>query len=330
MKVVHLLAVTGVTSALLVPLAASAEAASWTGNNSSGVSYELCTPARTYNKVAYVSCIQYKSGRNNVRTVIRVHTTAKRKVTGYPYIRINGRSHNLSAPNCSATLASGVSRQCSTSWLSATRITQLGQGDVTVAGHKVATMRVRGMHFSGKKQENSAKYCGPASVQAAIWTEKGSAPSQSTLANSSNLQTNSYGFTPPTNLKKVLNKYKPSSVAKYSLYDFGSTGQSTELAFKQIYKSIEAGNAVVYLVDPSQLPWSSNPNGTSVRHYIMLHGYSAYKTSSDTNLNGGWVSQRFSAFDPADGKVHTISAIQLINAAQAAEYIDDDLVFAAK
>jgi hypothetical protein len=98
----------------------------------------------------------------------------------------------------------------------------------------------------------------------------------------------------------------------------------------QIHQSIAAGQPVVYLVDPSKLPWSSNPTGTNVRHYILLHGYAAYKVTSDTNLNGGSVVDRYSAWDPADGKRHTIDPAQLLHASVASQYIDDDMVFAAK
>lgn len=331
MRVLRLLGVTAVVSAVVSTLyVVPAEAASWAGQSNGAAKFETCTKARKHNKVSYTTCIQYTSAHTKVRVVIRVQTTAKRKVTGIPYLKVPGRSHNLSTRTCSGTLASGAKKQCATKWLSANRIVQVGTGTVKVVSSKRPEMRVRGMQLKGKKQESSAKYCGPAAVQAALWTLKGSAPSQDTLANSSNLQTNRYGFTYPGRLAGVLNKYRSGLASKYTLYDFAPSGQSSELAFRQLYRSINAGNPVVYLVDPSRLPWSSNPAGTNVRHYILLHGYSAYKTSSDTNLNGGWIAERFSAWDPADGKRHNISAIDLLNASNGSQYIDDDMVFAAK
>ncbi|MEV5705521.1 C39 family peptidase [Actinoallomurus sp. NPDC052274] len=307
--------------------AAPAEAASWAGQSKSGVAYESCTSSRTYNKVSYVTCIQHSSGFGKVRVAIRVSTSAKRSVTGLPYLKIVGRSHNVSAPSCSGTLASGAKKQCATSWLNATRIVQTGSGTVTISGSRRPELRVRGMHHNGKKQENAEKYCGPASGQSAIWTMKGSSPSQSTLA--SKMKTNTYGFTPPNKIAPALNQYKPSSVGTYHLYDFGSSGQSVELAFRQLYRSIDAGMPVVYLVDPSKLPWSS-AGGTRVRHYIELHGYTAVKTSTDTNLNGGWLVDRFQVFDPASGSVRNITPLQLQRASVASDYIDDDMVFVAK
>jgi hypothetical protein len=330
MKVLRLLGVTAATAVASALFVVPAEAASWAGQSLGAATYEICTKARTSNKVAYTTCIQYASAHTKVRVVIRVQTSARRSVTGNPYLKVPGRSHNLSAPSCSGTLASGAKKQCATAWLSANRIVQVGEGTVKVGSSTRPAMRVRGMRLKGKQQESSAKYCGPAAVQAALWTLKGSAPSQDTLANSSNLQTNAYGFTLPSNLAGVLNKYRSGLASKYALYDFAPSGQSSELAFRQLYRSINAGNPVVYLVDPSRLPWSSNPAGTNIRHYIVLHGYTAYKTSSDTNLNGGWIAERFSAWDPADGKRHNISAIDLINASNGSQYIDDDMVFAAK
>ncbi|MBW8483790.1 C39 family peptidase [Actinomadura parmotrematis] len=327
------------TSTLLVPaavaafavpllLAAPAEAASWSGR--SGAAHETCTSARTYSKVTYTTCLQYNSAYSKVRVVTRVSTKAKRKVAAAVYLKVPGRSHNLSAPTCSATLASGAGKQCDSAWLNANRVVQNGTGTVTISGHRVAGMVVRGTHLSAKKQENSAKYCGPATVQAALRTIKGSAPTQDTLANKSNLHTNQLGFTNPGYLDNVLNRYKPSGTAKYHVYDFAPVGQSSELAFRQIHRSITAGNPVVYLVDPSKLPWSSNPTGTKVRHYILLHGFAATRTSTDTNLNGGLVVGRFTAWDPARGGDHNITVPQLIHASTASQYIDDDMVFAAK
>jgi hypothetical protein len=331
MRVLRLLGATAVASAVVSTLfVMPAEAASWAGQSNGGATFETCTKARKYNKVAYTTCIQYASAHTKVRVVIRVQTTARRSVAGNPYLRVPGRSNNLSTRSCSGTLASGAKKQCATGWLKSNRIVQVGEGSVKVGSSKRPAMRVRGMRLNAKKQENSAKYCGPATVQAALRTLKGSAPSQDTLANSNNLQTNRYGFTYPGRLAGVLNKYRSGTASKYKLYDFGPSGQSSELAFRQLYRSIDAGNPVVYLVDPSRLPWSSNPAGTNVRHYILLHGYSAYKTSSDTNLNGGWIAERFSAWDPADGKRHNISAIDLLNSSNGSQYIDDDMVFAAK
>ncbi|MCP2339432.1 C39 family peptidase [Actinomadura rupiterrae] len=319
---------TGTVAATALLGVPAAEAASWTSQ--SGATYQFCTDAKSSNQVKYWTCIQYAAGHAKARVVVKVKTSAKRAVKATPYLRVPGRSHNISTGTCSATLASGASKQCSTGWLSANRILQDGNAAVWVSGHRVPDQVTRGTHLSAKKQENSAKYCGPASVQAALWTMKGSAPSQDTLASSSNLQTNRYGFTYPGRLAGVLNKYKPSSVGKYSLYDFGPVGQSTELAFKQIHRSISAGQPVVYLVDPSKLPWSSNPTGTKVRHYILLYGFAARKTTSDTNLNGGLLVDHFAAWDPAHGDVHNITVTQLIHASTASQYIDDDLVFAAK
>jgi hypothetical protein len=304
-----------------------AEAASWGAQSNSGVKYETCTAARSYDKVTYVTCIQHSSGFGQARVVIRVSTSAKRSVSGLSYLQVPGRSHNISGPTCSGTLASGAKKQCATAWLNANRILQTGSGTITISGSRRPELRVRGMHFNGKKQENAEKYCGPASVQAAIWTMKGSSPTQSTLA--SNMSTNTYGFTPPNKLAPALNKYKPSSVGKYYLYDFGSVGQSVELAFRQLYRSIDGGMPVVYLVDPSKLPWSS-ATGTKVRHYIELHGYTAVRVTTDTNLNGGWHVDRFQAFDPASGTVRNITPLQLQRASVASDYIDDDMVFAAK
>ncbi|GAB3959167.1 hypothetical protein GCM10029978_005660 [Actinoallomurus acanthiterrae] len=314
----------GASTLLSVP---AAEAASWGAQSSSGVRYESCTSARSYKNVAYVTCIQHSSGFNKARVVIRVSVSAKRSVKGNPYLRVIGRSHNVSAPSCSGTLARGAKKQCATAWLNATRIVQFGEGTIWISGSRRPGMRVRGMHFWGKKQENAEKYCGPASVQAAIHTMKGSAPSQGTLAGK--LKTNTYGFTPPNKLAPALNAYKPSAIASYHLYDFGSTGQSTEYAFRQLWRSIESGNPVVYLVDPSKLPWSS-ASGTRVRHYIELHGYTAMQDTVDSNVTGGWKVDRFQVFDPASGSVRNITPIQLLNASVASDYIDDDLVFAAK
>ncbi|MQY07278.1 C39 family peptidase [Actinomadura macrotermitis] len=323
-----LVVLAGAVSATALLGAPAAEAASWGGQ--SGAPYQTCTDAKTYNRVTYYTCIQHSAGYGKVRVVVKVSTSARRSVKGSPYLRVPGRSHNVSAPSCSGTLASGAKKQCSTAWLNANRILQDGNAAVWVAGHRVADQVTRGMHLSAKKQENSAKYCGPATVQAALWTMKGSAPSQDTLANSSNLQTNRYGFTYPGRLDDALNRYKPGSVGKYHVYDYGSSGQSVELAFRQIHRSISAGQPVVYLVDPSKLPWSSNPTGTNVRHYILLYGFAARKTTSDTNLNGGLLVDHFAAWDPARGGVHNITVNQLIHASTASQYIDDDLVFAAK
>jgi peptidase C39-like protein len=313
----------GASTLLSVP---AAEAASWGAQNSSGVRYETCTSAQ----------LQERRVRDLHPTLVGLQQGARRDpgfgvgealCQGQPLSAGHRRSHNISAPSCSGTLARGAKKQCATSWLSATRIVQFGEGTVWIAGSRRPGMRVRGMHFWGKKQENAEKYCGPASVQAAIHTMKGSAPSQGTLAGK--LKTNTYGFTPPNKLAPALNAYKPSAIAKYHLYDFGSTGQSTEYAFRQLWRSIESGNPVVYLVDPSKLPWSS-ASGTRVRHYIELHGYTAMRDTVDSNVTGGWKVDRFQAFDPASGSVRNITPIQLLNASVASDYIDDDLVFAAK
>src|SRR4051794_31384659 len=105
MRVLRLLGATAVASAVVSTLfVLPAEAASWAGQNNGGATFETCTKARKYNKVAYVTCIQYASAHSEVRVVIRVQTTAKRKVTGDPYLRVPGRSQNLSAPSCSGTL----------------------------------------------------------------------------------------------------------------------------------------------------------------------------------------------------------------------------------
>ncbi|MGK5550761.1 C39 family peptidase [Actinomadura kijaniata] len=326
MRALVLLAATvGATALAGVP---AAEAASWT--NQSGAAYQTCTTGRTHNKVTYTTCIQHNAGFAKVRVVVKVATSARRGVKASPYLRVPGRSHNVSAPSCSATLAGGAKKQCSTAWLNANRIVQNGNAAVWISGSRRPDMVVRGMNLDAKKQENSVKYCGPATVQAALRTMKGSAPSQDTLANSDNLQTNRYGFTWPYRLDDALNRYKPSSVGKYALYDIAPVGQSSEIAFRLIHQSISAGQPVVYLVDPSKLPWSSNPTGTSVRHYILLHGYAAQKTTSDTNLNGGQIVHRFSAWDPARGTSHTITVPQLIRASTTSQYIDDNLVFAAR
>ncbi|MCO6010096.1 C39 family peptidase [Actinoallomurus purpureus] len=274
--------------------------------------------------------MQHNAGFAKARIVIRVKTSAKRAVKGGVYLQVPGKSDISSTVTCSGTLAKGANKQCSTTWLPANRVVQNGNGYIIIAGSKRPTMILRGMHANGKKQENSAKYCGPATVQAALWTIKGSAPSQNTLASTSNLQTNRYGFTFPSKLAGVLNKYKPGSIDKYHLYDFGPSGQSSELAFKQIHQSIANANPVVYLVDPSKLPWSSNPTGTNIRHYILLYGSAGYHTTSDTNLNGGYIVDHFSAWDPASGSNHNITVPQLIHASTASQYIDDDLVFAAR
>ena len=325
MKFLRLITSAGLTvgaSALFV--VPQAEAASWAPQSNSGVKYQTCSNSRSYKSVAYVTCIQHSSGFAKARVVIRVSATAKRSASGSPYLKIG--SHK-SAPKCSGTLAKGAKKQCATAWLSAPHAVEIGTGTITIAGSTRPALRLRGMHFSGNKQENAEKYCGPASVQAALLTMGAGSPSQSTLA--SKLGTNTYGFTPPNKIAPVLNSYKPAAVGKYHLYDFGPSGQSVVVAFRQLWRSLDAGQPVVYLVDPSKLPWSSAP-GSSVRHYIELHSYVAVRSTTDQNLTGGWLVDHFQAFDPASGTIHNITPLQLQKASTTSDYVDDDLVFVSK
>ncbi|GAA1538334.1 hypothetical protein GCM10009678_20810 [Actinomadura kijaniata] len=164
MRALVLLAATvGATALTGVP---AAQAASWTSQ--SGAAYQTCTAGRTHNRVTYTTCVQHNAGFAKVRVVVKVATTARRGVKASPHLRVPGRSNNINAPGCS------------TAWLNANRIVQNGNAAIWIPGGRRPGMVVRGMNLDAKKQENSVKHCGPATVQAALWTMKGSAPARGT------------------------------------------------------------------------------------------------------------------------------------------------------
>jgi hypothetical protein len=180
----------------------------------------------------------------------------------------------------------------------------------------------------GYKQE-TATYCGPATVKSAAMTMRASsAPSQSSIANT--LKTDDYGFTYPADMASGWGAYVPTGLG-YSFYDWYSastSGTSMELQVERIREHLDNGQPSSTLVQYGYLPWGDPSVDTSVRHYMMIYGYSATYNSGGTNTN--WPVSAFHVWDSASGSSYTITVDDLITASQTAAGVGGFDVIAPK
>ncbi|WP_205327771.1 C39 family peptidase [Glycomyces sp. YM15] len=217
----------------------------------------------------------------------------------------------------SSLLADGKRRDCYTEWLDvADRGASVLDATVTINGEDQNELRVTGLPMVGYRQETST-YCGPATVKSAAMTMRASsAPSQSSIADQ--MKTDTYGFTYPGDMASGWNAFVPTGLG-YSFYDWYSastSGTSMELQVERIREHLDNGQPSSTLVQYGYLPWGDPTADTSVRHYMMIYGYSASYNASGTNTN--WPVTAFQVWDSASAKTYTITVDDLIYASQTA------------
>jgi hypothetical protein len=242
------------------------------------------------------------------------------------YVPGNGWSDARCVSNL---IGDNVKRDCYTGWLDvAGRGATILDATVTVNGADKPELRVTGLPMIGYMQEKST-YCGPATVKSAAMTMRASsAPSQTTIAGT--LNTDDYGFTYPADMASGWGAYVPTGLG-YSFYDWYSastSGTSMELQVERIREHLDNGQPSSTLVQYGYLPWGDPSADTSVRHYMMIYGYSASYNSSGGNTN--WPVAAFHVWDSASGSSYTITVDDLITASQTAAGVGGFDVIAPK
>jgi hypothetical protein len=106
-------------------------------------------------------------------------------------------------------------------------------------------------------------------------------PDQDDIA--SLMETDSLGFTLPSEMADGMSAYTPIASTGLSFYDWYTYGTSNVpriLGDEHLRDGLEAGQPGVGLVQYAYLPWADGGLAT-VRHYLMVYGYAGSHITGD-------------------------------------------------